>query len=101
MSEQQRFYTYILTCADGSLYTGWTTDMERRLIAHNLGKGARYTRARLPVSIAGYWEFGSKSEAMRFEWDIKQMTRAQKMALLIRSNALQIREPNDRSLFRQ
>ena len=75
-------YTYILSCADGTLYTGWTNDLDRRLAAHNAGKGGKYTRARLPVSLVYHEEFETKEEAMSREWAIKQLTRAQKMKLI-------------------
>lgn len=75
-------YTYILSCADGTLYTGWTNDLDRRLAAHNAGKGGKYTRARLPVTLVYHEEFDTKEEAMSREWAIKQLTRAQKMRLI-------------------
>ena len=74
-------YTYILSCADGTLYTGWTNDLERRLAAHNAGKGGKYTRVRLPVTLVYHEEFEPKEEAMSREYAIKQMTRSQKMKL--------------------
>ena len=75
-------YTYILRCADGSFYTGWTTDPQRRLKAHNAGRGAKYTRARLPVELIWYEMHSSRSDAMRREAEIKQLTRAQKLKLM-------------------
>lgn len=76
------YFTYILRCADGSLYTGWTNDLQHRLTAHNSGRGAKYTRARRPVTLV-YWEIlSTKSEAMRREWAIKHLTRAEKLALI-------------------
>ena len=75
-------YTYILRCGDGTLYTGWTNDLERRLAAHNAGKGSKYTRSRLPVELVYHESFDTKEEAMRREWAIKQMTRAEKLALI-------------------
>jgi len=80
MSEKN--YTYIVQCSDGSLYTGWTTDIERRLKAHNSGKGAKYTKSRRPVTLVYYEEFQTKKEAMQREYAIKQMTREQKEALI-------------------
>ena len=74
-------YTYILRCADGTLYTGWTNDLEKRLLAHN-GGGAKYTRSRLPVELVYYERYGTKEEAMSREWHIKRMTRPQKMKLI-------------------
>jgi predicted GIY-YIG superfamily endonuclease len=76
------FITYIVKCADGSLYSGWTTDMDRRLDAHNSGKGARYTRGRTPVVLLAHWEFPSKQEAMSFEWHLKKLPRSQKLNLV-------------------
>jgi len=76
------YHTYILECADGSLYTGWTNDVSARLEAHNQGKGAKYTRARLPVALAAVFNFDSKSEAMTFEYRVKQMTRSMKERLI-------------------
>ena len=75
-------YTYIVRCSDGSLYTGWTNDLEKRVAAHNGGKGAKYTRARRPVELAYYEAFQTKEEAMRREWEIKRMTRKDKILLI-------------------
>ncbi|MEE1314546.1 MAG: GIY-YIG nuclease family protein [Faecalimonas sp.] len=74
--------TYILRCRDGSLYTGWTNDMEKRLAAHNDGTGAKYTRGRGPVELVYMEEFETKQEAMRREVEIKRMSRAEKLKLL-------------------
>ena len=73
---------YILRCADGTFYTGWTTDPERRTKVHNSGKGAKYTRARRPVELIYYEEYDDKIEAQRREWAIKQLTRAEKETLI-------------------
>lgn len=75
-------YTYILRCSDGTLYTGWTTDIQRRLNAHNSGKGARYTRPRRPVSLVYYEVFQTREEAMQREWQIKHLTRQEKIKLI-------------------
>ncbi|OUN24987.1 GIY-YIG nuclease family protein [Blautia sp. An81] len=75
-------YTYILRCRDGSLYTGWTNNLEKRLNCHNAGKGAKYTKARLPVELAYFETFQTKKEAMQREWEIKKMTRKEKIALI-------------------
>lgn len=75
-------YTYILSCADGSLYTGWTNDLERRLAAHNAGKGGKYTRARRPVTLVYSESYETKEEAMSREAKIKQLTRAEKLQLI-------------------
>lgn len=75
-------FTYILLCSDGTLYTGWTDDLEKRLAAHNSGKGAKYTRSRLPVRLVYSEEYENKREAMSREWHIKRMTREQKLQLI-------------------
>ena len=75
-------YTYILECADGSLYCGWTDDLVKRLHAHNAGKGAKYTRSRLPVKLVWHEEFATKEEAMSREWHIKRLRREQKLQLI-------------------
>jgi len=75
-------YTYILSCGDGSLYTGWTNDLERRLAAHRAGKGGKYTRSRLPVRLVYWEEFPTRGEAMAREWAIKQLPRREKMKLI-------------------
>jgi putative endonuclease len=74
-------FVYLLRCADGSLYCGWTTDVERRIAAHNTGRASRYTAPRLPVALAASWELDSERAARSLEWRIKQLTRAQKLAL--------------------
>ncbi len=76
--------TYILRCADGTLYTGWTNDIKERLKTHNDGKGAKYTRSRLPVTLAYYEEFATEHEARSREWHVKKLTRAQKEELIER-----------------
>ena len=75
-------YTYILKCADGTLYTGWTNDVEKRVKIHNEGKGAKYTKYRRPVELVYYETFQTKSEAMRREYEIKQLPRKKKELLL-------------------
>ena len=75
-------YTYILRCQDDTLYTGWNTDLEKRVETHNLGKGAKYTRTRLPVELVYYEAFASKEEAMSREWHIKQLSRKDKLRLI-------------------
>ena len=75
-------WTYIVECADGSYYCGWTNDLNKRLAAHNAGKGAKYTKPRLPVKLVYQEEFSTKEEAMSREWHIKQLTRFQKEALI-------------------
>ncbi|MBQ9607034.1 MAG: GIY-YIG nuclease family protein [Lachnospiraceae bacterium] len=75
-------YTYILECSDGSLYCGWTNDIEKRTAAHNAGKGAKYTKSRRPVKVVHIETFDTKEEAMRREWQIKRLKRAQKLELI-------------------
>ena len=75
-------YTYILKCADGSLYTGWSVSLDKRILAHNQGKASKYTRPRRPVVCVYFETFSNRSEAMRREVKIKQMTRAQKLKLI-------------------
>ena len=75
-------WVYILRCADGTLYTGWTNDLAKRVEAHNAGKGAKYTRSRLPVVLVYHEEYGSKEEAMSREWHIKRMRRREKLRLV-------------------
>ena len=73
---------YMLRCADGTLYTGWTNDLEKRLKTHAAGKGGKYTHARLPVELAYTEHFETEHEARSREWQIKRLTRAQKLALI-------------------
>ena len=75
-------WAYLVQCADGSLYSGWTNDLEKRLAAHNAGTGAKYTRGRRPVTLVWREAFATKNEAMTREARLKQMTRAQKLALI-------------------
>ena len=84
---EQRSFTYLLRCADGSLYCGWTNDLTKRLQAHNAGTGAKYTRPRRPVELAYYEAFATQSEAMRREAEIKRLSRAEKLALIRRGAA--------------
>lgn len=74
-------YVYLLECGDGTLYTGWTTNLEQRVAAHNRGQGAKYTRARLPVKLVYSELYTSKSQALRRECAIKRLTRREKLAL--------------------
>lgn len=71
-------YTYMLKCKDNTYYTGYTTDLEKRVKAHNEGKGAKYTKGRGPVELVYYETYEDKHTAMRREWEIKQMTRSEK-----------------------
>lgn len=78
----QTAYTYMLACNDGSLYTGWTNDLKKRVAAHNAGRGAKYTRARRPVRLVYFEAFADKREAQSRERQIKRLTRAEKLALI-------------------
>ncbi len=84
--EQTHNYTYILKCADGSFYCGWTNDLEKRLKAHNSGSGSKYTRTRCPVELLYYESYETKHEAMSREFHIKRMTRQEKEALISRED---------------
>jgi putative endonuclease len=75
-------YTYILRCADGTYYTGWTNHLEERVKTHNAGKGARYTRPRRPVTLVYYETFSTKEEAMSREFAIKRLKRQEKQKLV-------------------
>ena len=75
-------HVYVLRCADGTLYTGYTTDVERRVAEHDRGEGAKYTRGRTPVELVYTETFGSRSAAMRREHEIKQLDRAAKESLV-------------------
>ncbi|EKY29803.1 GIY-YIG nuclease family protein [Clostridium celatum] len=79
-------YVYILRCNDNSLYTGWTNNLEKRLKVHASGKGAKYTKARLPIELVYFEEFEDKIEAMRREYVIKQLTRKEKLILIEKFN---------------
>jgi putative endonuclease len=76
------YYAYIVECADGTYYCGFTNDLEKRINTHNKGKGAKYTRPRLPVILVYFEEFDSKEEAMSREWHLKQLSHAQKKRLI-------------------
>jgi putative endonuclease len=75
-------YVYVLECDDGTLYTGYTTDVERRVAEHNAGDGAKYTRGRTPVEVVYTEAFDTKSAAMSREYAIKQLSRAGKERLV-------------------
>ncbi|MGM0502183.1 MAG: GIY-YIG nuclease family protein [Bacillota bacterium] len=75
-------YIYIVNCADDTLYTGYTTDIERRIKEHNQGQGAKYTRGRAPVELAYQEEFTTRSLAQKREYQIKQLSRQQKLELI-------------------
>jgi putative endonuclease len=74
-----KYYVYMLLCSDGTYYTGWSTDVHKRVATHNKGKGAKYTRGRLPVTLLWFDSVGSKSDAMKKEYTIKQLNRKEKI----------------------
>ena len=75
-------YTYLLQCADGTLYCGWTNHLKKRVEAHNAGKGAKYTKSRRPVILVYYEEYETKSEALRREAAIKKLSRQEKLRMI-------------------
>ena len=72
----------MLRCRDDSLYCGWTTNLEARIVQHNTGKGAKYTRSRLPVSLVYFEVFEDRHEALSREWHLKRMSREEKLKLI-------------------
>ena len=74
-------YVYLLRCADGTLYCGWTTDLEKRVAAHNAGTGAKYTRSRRPVELVYYEKYVDRNEALSREWHLKRLSREEKLRL--------------------
>ena len=77
-----KYYAYLLQCADGSLYAGYTTDLTARVAAHNAGKGAKYTRSRLPAELVYSEEFENEHDAKSREWHLKKLTHKEKIALI-------------------
>lgn len=75
-------YVYIVECSDGTFYTGWTNDLDRRIMMHSNGSGAKYTRGRGPVKLIYHEVFDNKNDAMKREYKIKRMTRKEKMKLI-------------------
>lgn len=80
--EERQNVTYILRCSDGTLYTGWTNNLEKRLREHNAGQGAKYTRGRTPVTLVYAEQHDTKQEAMKREVQIKRLTRQEKEELV-------------------
>ena len=79
-------YVYILRCADGSLYTGWTNDLKKRVKTHNAGKRAKYTKTRLPVELVYYEEYEEKGEALSRELSIKKLKKTAKEKLILKQH---------------
>ena len=75
-------YVYVLRCGDGSLYTGWTNDLKQRLAAHQSGKGAKYTKGRLPIEMVYFEEMSDKSAALKRENELKKLKKAEKELLI-------------------
>ncbi|MGG5254523.1 GIY-YIG nuclease family protein [Neobacillus sp. SM06] len=80
--ENNEHYFYVLTCKDGSFYGGYTNNLERRMKLHNEGKGAKYTRGRGPVALTFFKKYQNKSDALKAEWNFKQLTRKKKIEFL-------------------
>ena len=80
------WYVYILECADGTLYTGITTNIQKRILTHNKGKGAKYTKTRLPVALRASFEAVDRSNASKEEYRIKQLTRKEKLEFINKLN---------------
>ncbi len=79
---EKKYFTYMVRCSDGSLYTGFTVDdLERRIAVHNEGKGAKYTKARLPVTLAWYKEWDNEHDARSLEFHLKRKTKKEKEAM--------------------
>lgn len=85
MKTEEKHYAYMLRCADGTIYSGYTTDPAHRTAAHNKGRGAKYTRSRLPVELVYFESFSTKREAMQREAALKKLLRAEKILLIERA----------------
>ena len=83
-------YTYLVKCVDDTLYCGWTNHLEKRMKAHNEGKGAKYTKSRRPVKLVYYESYPTKEEAMRREVQIKKLSRKDKLCLIKEAETLEM-----------
>jgi excinuclease ABC C subunit domain protein (fragment) len=83
---EKQYYVYLLECCDKTLYCGYTTDIAKRVAKHNQGKGAKYTKGRLPVRLVYKESYNSKTEALKREYNIKQLSRERKLALIEKEN---------------
>ena len=83
LDQQQNNYVYIVRCSDQTLYTGWTNHLKERIDAHNAGKGAKYTKARRPVKLVYFETFEYKSDALKREYQIKQLKKIEKEKLIL------------------
>jgi putative endonuclease len=81
-NEKSYWFVYMLECSDTSIYTGMTNNIDERIIKHNSGKGAKYTRSRKPVYLKAYWTYEVKSEAAKAEYAFKKLSREKKMKLI-------------------
>lgn len=88
-------YVYLLRCADGTLYCGWTTDLQSRLRAHNRGRGAKYTRSRLPAELVYQEAWEDRHAALSREWHLKRLSRAEKEALIREGQGAAEKSPAD------
>lgn len=86
MKQEEKHYTYMVQCADGTLYTGYTNNIVKRVKMHNSGKGAKYTKNRLPVKLVYFEIYATKQKAMQREYEIKHLNRKQKLELIQNEN---------------
>ena len=86
--QQQNNYVYIVRCSDQTLYTGWTNHLEKRIEAHNAGKGAKYTKARRTVELVYFETFDNKGDALKREYQIKQLNKSEKEKLILRKKKI-------------
>jgi putative endonuclease len=77
----EAWFVYLVRCSDNTLYCGITNDLQRRIKQHNEGKGAKYTRGRGPVALIKFWTFPTKGEALKFEYQVKQLSKEEKLKL--------------------
>lgn len=82
LTQSDKHYCYLLKCVDNTLYCGYTNNIEKRVAAHNAGKGAKYTQKRRPVKLVYFESFDTKSQAMQREYAIKQLSRSEKLQLI-------------------
>jgi putative endonuclease len=85
---QNKYYVYLACCANGTLYVGYTKNVEARIIAHNAGKGGRYTRFNRPLSLIATWEFNNQVDAIRMERALKRLPRERKLVLAEEASCL-------------
>ena len=80
---KENWFVYMLLCSDGTLYTGITNKLHERIAKHNSGKGAKYTRSRIPVTLKAYWSYTTRSEASKAEYAFKKLSRGQKIKMIL------------------